>query len=469
MGPFGRNVLIEKDHGQVASTKDGVTVAKTITLEDPIENMAATVIKQAAQKTVDQAGDGTTTSTLLAWSVADQALEATSKPSVNVTQVKRGIEEAVKDVVSELRASSVDITDEKQIKQIATLSANGDEEIGELVATAIDKVGRDGIVTVEESRSGETSLEVVEGLQFDRGYKSPYMVTDNNTMQAVLTDASILLFDGRISAVKDLLPILERISSDNKSLLIVAEDIDGEALSTLIVNKMRGILKVVAVKAPDFGERRKLILEDIAILTGGKVFDKEKGMKLDRFDFGWLGHAKTVTVTKEKTTIIDGSGVEEDITARVESLTSQIENAATPFEAEKLQERLSKFVGVDIVDGPNVDVVCRGHEYKREKLFDVAVSTECFEHDQYWKESFQNMYDLLKPGGVLLFTCGTEGRGPHGVPECRPEDSPGTNDYYGNRVAEDYINTFDLSNMFSEYNFEYDWHVNDLYFYGIKK
>jgi chaperonin GroEL len=218
MGPFGRNVLIEKEHGQVQSTKDGVTVAKTITLEDPIENMAATVIKQAAEKTVNAAGDGTTTSTVLAYAIAKQALEATSYASTNATQVKRGIEAAVKEVVAELKTMSVDITDETQIKQIATLSANGDTEIGELVATAIEKVGRDGVVTVEESRSGETSLEVVEGLQFDRGYKSPYMVTDNNSMQAVLTDALVLLFDGKISAVKDLLPILERVSSENKSL-----------------------------------------------------------------------------------------------------------------------------------------------------------------------------------------------------------------------------------------------------------
>jgi len=345
MGPFGRNVLIEKDHGQVASTKDGVTVAKTITLEDPIENMAATVIKQAAQKTVDQAGDGTTTSTLLAWSVADQALEATSKPSVNVTQVKRGIEEAVKDVVSELRASSVDITDEKQIKQIATLSANGDEEIGELVATAIDKVGRDGIVTVEESRSGETSLEVVEGLQFDRGYKSPYMVTDNNTMQAVLTDASILLFDGRISAVKDLLPILERISSDNKSLLIVAEDIDGEALSTLIVNKMRGILKVVAVKAPDFGDRRTLILEDIAIVTGGTLVSPQKGMKLDKFNM------------------------------RIDELKAQIDQANSPYEIERLQDRLAKIVGgvaiINVGGGTEVEM-----KERKDRIDDALQATK---------------------------------------------------------------------------------------------
>jgi chaperonin GroEL len=345
MGPFGRNVLIEKEHGQVVSTKDGVTVAKTITLEDPIENMAATVIKQAAQKTVDAAGDGTTTSTVLAHAIASQALEATSYASINATQVKRGIEEAVKQVVEELKKISTDITDEKQIKQIATLSANGDTEIGELVATAIDKVGRDGVVTVEESRSGETSLEVVEGLQFDRGYKSPYMVTDNNSMQAILNDALILLFDGRISTVKDLLPLLERVSQENKSLLIIAEDIDGEALSTLIVNKMRGILKVAAVKAPDFGERRTLILEDIATVTGGTVISPAKGMKLDRFNMDWFGNARTVTVGKETTTIVDGKGNTEAIDVRIEELKSQIDQSNSPYEVERLQDRLAKMIG----------------------------------------------------------------------------------------------------------------------------
>ena len=345
MGPFGRNVLIEKEHGQVVSTKDGVTVAKTITLEDPIENMAATVIKQAAQKTVDAAGDGTTTSTVLAHAIASQALEATSYASINATQVKRGIEEAVKQVVAELKAISTDITDEKQIKQIATLSANGDTEIGELVATAIDKVGRDGVVTVEESRSGETSLEVVEGLQFDRGYKSPYMVTDNNSMQAILNDALILLFDGRISTVKDLLPLLERVSQENKSLLIIAEDIDGEALSTLIVNKMRGILKVAAVKAPDFGERRTLILEDIATVTGGTVISPTKGMKLDRFNMDWFGNVRTVTVGKETTTIVDGKGNTEAIDVRIEELKSQIDQSNSPYEVERLQDRLAKMIG----------------------------------------------------------------------------------------------------------------------------
>jgi chaperonin GroEL len=375
MGPFGRNVLIEKEHGQVASTKDGVTVAKTITLEDPIENMAATVIKQAASKTVDQAGDGTTTSTVLARAIASKAIEATSYSSTNATQVKRGIEEAVKTVVAELKKMSVDITDEKQIKQIATLSANGDEEIGELVATAIDKVGRDGIVTVEESRSGETSLEVVEGLQFDRGYKSPYMVTDNNSMQAILTDASVLLFDGKISAVKDLLPILERVSSDNKSLLIIAEDIDGEALSTLIVNKMRGILKVVAVKAPDFGERRTLVLEDIAAVTGGTLISPTKGMKLERFNMQWLGNARTVTVGKDTTTIIDGKGDTTLIDARISELKSQIEGSNSPYEIERLQDRLAKIVGgvaiINVGGGTEVEM-----KERKDRIDDALQATK---------------------------------------------------------------------------------------------
>jgi len=375
MGPFGRNVLIEKEHGQVQSTKDGVTVAKTITLEDPIENMAATVIKQAAQKTVDAAGDGTTTSTVLAHSIASQALESTSHTSTNATQVKRGIESAVKEVVAKLKEISTDITDEKQIKQIATLSANGDEEIGELVSTAIDKVGRDGIVTVEESRSGETSLEVVEGLQFDRGYKSPYMVTDNNSMQAVLTDALVLLYDGKISAVKDLLPVLERVSSDSKSLLVIAEDIDGEALSTLIVNKMRGILKVVAVKAPDFGERRTLILEDIAAVTGGTLISPTKGMKLDRFNMEWFGNARTITVGKETTTIVDGKGDTTLIDARISELKAQIDQSNSPYEVERLQDRLAKMIGgvaiINVGGGTEIEM-----KEKKDRIDDALQATK---------------------------------------------------------------------------------------------
>jgi chaperonin GroEL len=375
MGPFGRNVLIEKDHGQVASTKDGVSVAKTVVLEDPIENMAATVIKQAAQKTVDAAGDGTTTSTVLAHAIASEALDATAYASTNATQVKRGIEAAVKAVVDNLKELSVEINDEKQIKQIATLSANGDEEIGNLVATALDKVGKDGVVTVEESRTGETSLEVVEGMQFDRGYKSPYMVTDNNTMNAVLNDPLLLIVDGRITQVKDLLPILESVSQQNKSLFIVAEDVDGEALATLIVNKMRGILKVAAVKAPDFGDRRTLILEDIATLTGGTVVSSQKGMRLDKFNKDWFGQARTITVGKETTTIVDGKGNTEAIEARILELKSQIDISSSPYEIEKLQERLSKMIGgvaiINVGGGTEIEM-----KEKKDRLDDALQATK---------------------------------------------------------------------------------------------
>jgi chaperonin GroEL len=375
MGPFGRNVLIEKEHGQVASTKDGVTVSRTITLEDPIENMAATVIKQAAEKTVNAAGDGTTTSTVLAHSIASQALEATAYASTNATQVKRGIEEAVKAVVAELKAMSQPVASEDQIRQIATLSANGDTEIGELVATALEKVGRDGIVTVEESRTGETSLEVVEGMQFDRGYKSPYMVTDNNTMTAVLDKPLLLIVDGRIAAIKDLLPILESVSQENKSLLIVAEDIDGEALAALIVNKMRGILKVAAVKAPDFGERRTLILEDIAALTGGTVVSQQKGMRLDKFNKDWFGEARTITVGKDTTTIVDGKGETAAIEARILELKSQIEKSSSPYEIEKLQERLAKLIGgvaiINVGGGTEIEM-----KEKKDRLDDALQATQ---------------------------------------------------------------------------------------------
>ena len=375
MGPYGRNVLIEKEHGQVATTKDGVTVAKTISLEDPIENMAATVIKQAASKTVDAAGDGTTTSTVLAHAIASGALSATSYPSTNATQVKRGIEAAIKAVVNELKEQSVDITDEKQIKQIATLSANGDEEIGNLVTTALDKVGRDGVVTVEESRTGETSLEVVEGLQFERGYKSPYFVTDNNTMQAVLNDTLVLLVNSRITAVKELLPLLESVSQQNKSLLIVAEEIDGEALATLIVNKMRGILKVAAVKAPDFGDRRLHILEDIATLTGGQVVSSDKGMRLDKFNTDWFGSARVVTVGKETTTIVDGKGDADLIESRILELKQQIDNSKSPYEIEKLQERLAKMVGgvaiINVGGGTEIEM-----KEKKDRLDDALQATK---------------------------------------------------------------------------------------------
>jgi len=375
MGPFGRNVLIEKEHGEVASTKDGVTVAKTITLEDPIENMAATVIKQAAQKTVDAAGDGTTSSTVLANAIATQALNATSHASTNATQIKRGIEAAVKEVVAELKKMSIDITSEDQIKQVATLSANGDTEIGELVATAIDKVGRDGVVTVEESRSGETSLEVVEGLQFDRGYKSHYFVTDNNTMSAVLNDPLILIYDKKITTIKDLLPLLEKVSAEQKSLLIIAEDIEGEALATLVMNKGRGALKVAAVKAPGFGDLRDQMLEDMAILTGATVISSSRGMSLAKLNMDWLGNARVATVGKETTTLVDGKGNPEMIEERILALKAQLDKETTPYNVERLQERLGKLVGgvaiINVGGGTEIEM-----KEKKDRLDDALQATK---------------------------------------------------------------------------------------------
>ena len=375
MGPFGRNVLIEKEHGEVITTKDGVTVAKTITLEDPIENMAATVIKQAAQKTVDAAGDGTTTSTVLAHSIASQALDATSHASTNATQIKRGIEAAVKEIVAKLKEMSVDITGEEQIKQVATLSANGDTEIGELVATAIEKVGRDGVVTVEESRSGETSLEVVEGLQFDRGYKSHYFVTDNASMTAVLNDPLILIYDKKISTIKDILPLLEKVSAEQKSLLLIAEDIEGEALATLVMNKGRGALKVAAVKAPGFGDLRDQMLEDMAILTGATVISSNRGMSLSKLNMDWLGKARIVTVGKETTTIVDGKGDAEKIEERVLSLKAQLDKETTPYNVERLQERLGKLVGgvaiINVGGGTEIEM-----KEKKDRLDDALQATK---------------------------------------------------------------------------------------------
>ena len=344
LGPAGRNVIIEQDMGNPVSTKDGVTVAKSIELKDKVENLGAQIVKQAAIKTADHAGDGTTTSTLLAETILLEGLENLTAGS-NAVEVKRGVDQATKDIVNYLESFSKEITDEEQLKQIATISANNDAEVGELISTAMDKVGRDGVVTIEESKTGETYLETVEGIQFDRGYKSPYFVTDNNSMTSILKEPYVLIVDKRIQQVKELLPILEAVSQQNKSLLIIADDIDGEALSTLVVNKMRGILACAAVKAPEFGDRKKAIMEDIAVLTGGQVVSTEKGMRLDRFDSAWLGKANKATVSKETTTIIDAKGEEEKIKLRVESIKSQIDESTSPFEKENLQNRLAKFIG----------------------------------------------------------------------------------------------------------------------------
>jgi chaperonin GroEL len=344
LGPSGRNVIIEQKMGNPISTKDGVTVAKSIELEDKVENIGAQIVKQAAIKTAEQAGDGTTTSTLLAQSILNEGLDKIQKGS-NAVDIKRGIDKAVKDTVDYLVEQSKDITDEGQLKQIATISANNDTEIGELISTAMDKVGSDGVVTVEESKTGETYLETVEGMQFNRGYKSPYFVTDNSTMTAVLQNPFILITDKRLNQVKELLPILEAVSSSGKSLLVIADDIDGEALSTMVVNKMRGILPIAAVKAPDFGDRKKAMLDDIATLTGGTVVSQEKGMRLDKFDINWLGKATKVTVNKDATTIIDALGDEEAINSRVEDIKTLIDDTSSPYEKETLQERLAKFLG----------------------------------------------------------------------------------------------------------------------------
>ena len=344
LGPSGRNVLIKKGYPSTISTKDGVTVAKSIELEDKIENIGAQLVKQASIKTGDQAGDGTTTSTLLARELYKEGLRKLSDGS-NAVDIRNGINSAVERVVEYLKTLSKEVTDESQLKQVATISANNDKEVGELIATAMEKVGRDGVITIEESTSGETYLETVEGMQFPRGYKSPYFVTDNSTMQAILKNPVILITDKRITHAKDIVPLLEAVSSQNKALLIIAEDIEGEALSTLVVNKMRGIIQAVAVKAPDFGDRRKAILEDIATLTGGVVVSTEKGMRLDKFLPEWLGKCKKVTVGKDTTTIVDAQGDANKLMERVEELKTQIEENKSNYEIERLQERLAAFLG----------------------------------------------------------------------------------------------------------------------------
>ena len=345
LGPNGRNVVISNSQGVPQSTKDGVTVAKSITLKEPTQELGVQLLKQAAINTANKAGDGTTTSTLLAREMIKAGLNSLNNGE-NAVQIKRGIDKSIRVVIDNLQSKiSEDITGESQLEQIASISANNDPEVGKLISTAIDKVGLEGVVHIEESKTGDTYLETVEGMQFDRGYKSPYFVTDNNSMSSILDTPAILILDQKLNSVKELLPILEAVSSQGKSLLIIAEDIDNEALATLIVNKMRGTVSVCAVKSPDFGERRKLVLEDIAIMTGGQVFSKDKGMKLDKFSWDWFGEARKVTITKDQTTLVDGKGTVEVIEARVEELQKQIDNSNTPFEVEQLQNRLAKFVG----------------------------------------------------------------------------------------------------------------------------
>jgi len=344
LGPRGRNVVLDKSFGSPTITNDGVTIAKEIELEDKYENMGAQMVREVASKTSDVAGDGTTTATVLAQAIYREGLKNVAAGARPI-DLKRGIDRAVKEVVAELRTISRSISGKKEIAQVGTISANNDPEIGELIAEAMDKVGKDGVITVEEAKGMDTELKVVEGMQFDRGYLSPYFVTNSETMDAELDDALILIYDKKISNMKELLPILEKSAQSGRPLLIIAEDIEGEALATLVVNKLRGTLKVCAVKAPGFGDRRKAMLEDIAILTGGTVISEEKGYKLENATINYLGQAARVSLDKDNTTIVEGKGTQEEIQARINEIKGQIDKSTSDYDTEKLQERLAKLSG----------------------------------------------------------------------------------------------------------------------------
>jgi chaperonin GroEL len=344
LGPRGRNVIIDKSYGSPTVTKDGVTVAKEIELEDKFENMGAQMVKEVASKTSDVAGDGTTTATILAQAIYREGVKAVAAGS-NPMNIKRGIEKAVDVIVTELGKMSKPTKDQKEISQVGTISANNDETIGTIIAEAMGKVGKEGVITVEEAKGLQTELEIVEGMQFDRGYLSPYFVTNADKMLVALEDVLILIYEKKISGMKDLLPILEQIAKMGRPLLIIAEDIEGEALATLVVNKIRGTLHVAAVKAPGFGDRRKAMLEDIAILTGGKMISEDMGYKLENVKIEDLGRAKKITIDKDNTTIIDGAGKKADLEGRVKQIRAQIEDTTSDYDKEKLQERLAKLVG----------------------------------------------------------------------------------------------------------------------------
>jgi chaperonin GroEL len=344
LGPKGRNVILEKSFGSPTVTKDGVTVAKEIELEDKFENMGAQMVKEVASKTSDTAGDGTTTATVLAQAIYREGSKVVAA-GANPMDVKRGIDMAVEEVIKELKKLSKPTKDQKEISQVGKISANNDETIGNIIAEAMNKVGKEGVITVEEAKGMETTLDVVEGMQFDRGYLSPYFVTNPEKMEAVLEDVYILLNEKKISNMKDMLPILEQIAKMGKPLLILAEDVEGEALATLVVNKLRGTLKCCSVKAPGFGDRRKAMLEDIGILTGGKVISEDLGIKLENIKLNDLGRAKRITVDKDNTTIVDGAGDKDDIEARVKQIRAQIEETTSDYDREKLQERLAKIIG----------------------------------------------------------------------------------------------------------------------------
>jgi chaperonin GroEL len=344
LGPKGRNVVLEKKFGSPTITKDGVTVAKEVELKDPVEDLGAKMVKEVATKTSDAAGDGTTTATVLAQAIYREGLKSVTA-GVNPMALKRGIDAAVVAVVSNLEDVSVDTTGKKEIAQVAAISANSDMEIGDLIADAMEKVGKDGVITVEEAKGLETELETVDGMQFDRGYLSPYFVTDPDKMEAVMDEPLILIHDKKISAMKDLLPVLEKVAQMGKPMLIIAEDIEGEALATLVVNKLRGTLKVTAVKAPGFGDRRKQMLQDIAILTGGQVISEELGFKLENAVVSDLGEAKRVVIDKDNTTIVDGAGDENSIKGRISEIKVAIDKSTSDYDSEKLQERLAKLAG----------------------------------------------------------------------------------------------------------------------------
>ena len=344
LGPSGRNVILDKKFGSPTITKDGVTVAKEIELEDPYENMGAQLVREVASKTSDVAGDGTTTATILAESIYREGLRNVTA-GANPTSLQRGIMKGVDAIVEELKKLSKKVSDRTEIAQVATVSANWDKTIGEIIADAMDKVGKDGTITVEEAKSIETTLEVVEGMQFDKGYLSPYFVTNAEAMEAILENAYILIYEKKISSLKDLLPLLEKVAKAGRPLLIISEDVEGEALATLVVNKLRGTLQVCAVKAPGFGDRRKAMLEDIAVLTGGRLISEDLGIKLENIKLDDMGRAKRVTVDKENTTIVEGEGKKADIQGRVAQIRRQIEETTSDYDREKLQERLAKLAG----------------------------------------------------------------------------------------------------------------------------
>ena len=344
LGPSGRNVILDKKFGSPTITKDGVTVAKEIELEDPYENMGAQLVREVASKTSDVAGDGTTTATILAESIYREGLRNVTA-GANPTSLQRGIMKGVEAIVEDLKKLSKKVSDRTEIAQVATVSANWDKTIGEIIADAMDKVGKDGTITVEEAKSIETTLEVVEGMQFDKGYLSPYFVTNAEAMEAVLENAYILIYEKKISSLKDLLPLLEKVAKAGRPLLIISEDVEGEALATLVVNKLRGTLQVCAVKAPGFGDRRKAMLEDIAVLTGGRLISEDLGIKLENIKLEDLGRAKRITIDKENTTIVEGEGKKADIQGRVAQIRRQIEETTSDYDREKLQERLAKLAG----------------------------------------------------------------------------------------------------------------------------